>query len=101
MQLDLQLALKARNDGIARVGVRNQEFIESARSVARMLCRQNGNTSMDQVREECERRGIVPDHFNAWGTVFHKSEFEPCGFIRSKQVQGHGNILRIWRLRHS
>jgi hypothetical protein len=98
-ELDLAKALEARDHGITKVASHNQTFLETARGIARMLCRQKGRITADDVREECAKRGIAPDHYNGWGGVFHKSEFECVGFTRSRQVQGHGNMIRVWRLK--
>ena len=97
--LDLSAALKARNEGIALALSHDQVFTATARGLARMLCREKGEITMDDVREACAKMGLVPHHKNCWGTVFHRSEFEPVGLTRSKQVQGHGNLIRVWKLR--
>lgn len=95
----LALALKARDEGIARVTGNNQTFIESARSIARMLCRQKGETNADEVRAECEKRGILPRHPNAFGAVFRSKEFVAVGDYISRQKQGHANRIFLWSLR--
>jgi len=94
----LMLALKARDEGIARVAGNNQTFIESARSIARMLCRQHGETNADEVRAECEKRGILPRHPNAFGAVFKTKEFCAVGEYVSRKVNSHGNKLYRWAL---
>jgi hypothetical protein len=99
VQLDLGLALKARNEGLAQVEDHNQIFLETARGIARMLCHLRGEITNDDVRVECERRGIYPKHKNCWGGIFHSREFEAVGLTRSKQVQGHGNLVRVYVLR--
>jgi hypothetical protein len=95
----LALALAERDRGIAAVAGNNQTFIESARSIARMLCRQHGETNADEVRAECEKRGILPRHPNAFGAVFRSKEFIAVGDYISRQKQGHGNKCYRWGLR--
>lgn len=96
----LALALSERDMGIARVSVNNQAFLESARGIARMLCRQKGETNADEVRAECERMGISPNNPNAYGAVFRSREFIAVGDYISRQKQGHGNKCYRWGLRN-
>ena len=98
-QLDLFAARRGRDRGIARVAAKNGTFLETMRGVARMICRQKGSVTADDLREWADRNGIQPSHQNAWGAVFHHSEFEPGEFVVSRQVQGHSNRIRLWRLR--
>ncbi len=104
-QLDLPLAIRHRNDGIRKVAAKNATFINTMRGVARLLCRQKGTITADNLREWMAQHPEVgpPTHYNAWGALFGsaewKREFEFVGFVKSRQAQGNGNIIREWRLR--
>ena len=98
-QMDLFTARRARDRGINRVSSKNATFLETMRGVARMICRQKGSVTADDLRVWAARNGIQPSHANAWGAIFHRSEFEPGEFVVSKQIQGHSNRIRLWRLK--
>lgn len=98
LQLDLGLARRNRDAGIAKVASKNATFLETMRGVARMMCRQKGKVTADDLREWAECNGVEPTHPNAWGAVFNK-EFAPGEFVVSRQAQGHSNRIRVWRLK--
>ena len=97
-QLDMFAARRERDLGIARVADNNQVFLETMRGAARMICRNKGQVTADDVREWADRAGIEPTNKNAWGAVFKSAEFVMVGYTTRRQVQGHGNIIRIWKL---
>ncbi len=99
--MDLFTARRRRDAGIARVSNKNATFLETLRSVARMICRQKGYVTSDDLREWVSQHPEIgePSHYNVYGAVFHRSEFEPGEFVVSKQVQGHSNRIRLWRLK--
>ena len=99
LQMDLFTARRNRDRGIARVASKNRDFLETMRFVARLFCKEKGSVTADDLREWAARNGIQPSHANAWGAVFHRSEFEPGEFVVSKQIQGHSNRIRLWRLK--
>lgn len=100
----LALAFRERDKGIARVASKNVIFISTMCGIARLLCRQKGQITADDLREEAERRGIAPSHFNCWGALCvspeWKSDFEFVCYTHSRRVQGHGNLIRTWKLKH-
>lgn len=99
----LALAISERDRGISKVASRNTAFIKCARSFAREIGMTKRTFTMDDVREAMERRRITPTHFNAWGSVCSgkewNREFMFMGYTKSRQIQGHGNLLRVWSLR--
>lgn len=97
----LQLALVARQEGIERTSRANSGFLLLAREVATSICRRQGTVTADELRAACAAQGIAPGHYNGWGAVFagSRSPFRWTGeFVRSTAEQGHGNLIRIWRL---
>ncbi len=98
----LQLALVARQEGVERTSRANSGFLLLAREVGTAICRRQGTVTADELRAACVAQGIAPRHYNGWGAVFAgaRSPFRWTGeFVRSEARQGHGNLIRIWRLR--
>lgn len=96
---NLQLALSLRDRGIEQVSLNNASFLETMRGVARMICREKGEVTADDIREWAKQHSIEPTHKNCWGAIFKNGEFESKGFVRSKQVSGRGNWIMVWRLK--
>ena len=97
--LDREESERRKQEGIARVCRTNEEFLNEAREVARHAIQIQGPLTMDTVRSVCEKLGIVPNHYNAWGGVFRHKDFIPTGeMYHSDQPQGHKNLLREWTL---
>lgn len=96
---NLQLALSIRDRGIEQVSLNNASFLETMRGVARMICREKGEVTADDLREWADANHVEPSHPNCWGAVFHKSQFEFVRFTRSRLPQGHGNRQIVWRLK--
>lgn len=106
IKLDLEAALAARDEGVQKTASKNATFIETMRGVARLICQRQGTVTADDLKEWMSHNpGLVdmPTHYNAWGAVFcnpsWRREFEFVGFIKSRQVQGHGNLIRQWKLK--
>lgn len=98
--MDLDAAIAAADRGIEAVALSNEEFVYVARRIAIELGIARRRVTADDVREACARRGIEPKSYNAWGAIFRDGNWEPKGFTRSKQVQGHGNIIREWEYKY-
>lgn len=96
---DLQLALQLRDQGIQAVSLRNADFLATMRGVARMICRQKGEVTADDLREWADRNNVKPSHVNAFGAIFRSKEFVAVGEYISRQKQGHGNKCYRWGLR--
>jgi hypothetical protein len=89
-----------RETGLSRVSHHNNTFLETMRSVARMLLRKGGFAiSTDDLRKYAECHNIHPDHPNAWGAVFRDKSFVPCGFRQSTRENRHAGLIRVWTLR--
>lgn len=103
-QFDLPLALAERDKGVARVKAKNADFVESARGLARIVARSKPDRTItnDDVRAALDNHSEIakPSHYNAYGAIFcNNSDFEFVGYTKSAQKQGHGNIIRRWRLK--
>ena len=106
MSAQLDIALAERDKGIARVKSKNSNFVETMRGVARMLAhkRPDKTVTADDLRGWYDKNHNTyiddPTHYNAWGAIFcNNSDFEFVGYVKSTQKQGHGNIIRRWRLK--
>jgi hypothetical protein len=103
MSQQLELAIVERDKGIARVKAKNSDWIESARGVARIAARRKPDRiiTADDLHEELKIFPEIgePSHYNAYGAVFaNNDDFEFVNYTKSVQKQGHGNIIRRWRL---
>ena len=103
MSVQLDMAFKARDEGIARVKAKNADFVASASGLARMVARAKPDRiiTADDVRAALNNHPEIakPSHYNAYGAIFcHNSDFEFVGYTKSEQIQGRGNIIRKWRL---
>ena len=103
MNQQLDMALAERDAGIARVKAKNSDFVESSRGIARMVARlrPDRTITMDDVRAELKNHPEIakPTHYNCYGAIFcNNPDFEFVGYTKSVQKQGHGNIVRRWRL---
>lgn len=96
---NLQLALSLRDRGIEQVALNNESFVATMRGVARMICREKGEVTADDLREWADKNNVHPTHVNAFGAIFRSKEFEFVRFTRSKLPQGHGNRQIVWRLK--
>ncbi len=93
-------ALQARDDALDRVEANHADWLGQARAEARRIARLHGTVTADAVRAVMEAKGLRPRHYNAWGAVFRRSEFEWTGkWHRSSVRKGNGNMQRVWRLR--
>ena len=104
MNQQLDLALAERDLGISRVKAKNSDFVETMRGVARMLARQKPDRTItaDDLRDWLKFHAEVgePTHYNAYGAIFCRNDdFEFVGYTKSLQKQGHGNLIRRWRLK--
>lgn len=103
-EFNLNEAIRGRDEGIARVKAKNADFVESARGLARMIARSRPDRiiTADDVRAELSKHPEIakPTHYNAYGAIFCRNDdFEFVGYTKSEQKQGHGNLVRKWRLK--
>lgn len=95
LNFNLEEAMTARRTGQKRVEENNERFMAEARKTAKRISLRKGDVTADDVRRECR---FDPLHPNAWGAVFRSKSFVWTGeWRRSEQVQGRGNMQRVWR----
>jgi hypothetical protein len=75
-----------------------QVFVKTMRGYARMVAREHGEVTSDDLRRHAERIGLYPHHKNAWGAILRRPMFKPIGHTQSKIRSNHGRLIRVWGL---
>lgn len=101
--LNVRMAENEKQIGLELVEINNLSFVETMRGVARIIARERGEVCADDLREWLSRygneRGVpVPTSMNAMGAIFRTPEWAFVRYTKSAQVQGHQNLIRVWRL---
>lgn len=75
---------------------RDHEFLERCRSLARLICRERGQVSINDVREYI----TVPPgvHPSVLGAVFRTKEFKKVGHTEATHAQAHARVVRVYQL---
>ena len=75
---------------------RDHEFLERCRSLARLICRERGQVSINDVREFI----TVPSgvHPSVLGAVFRNKEFQRVGYTEAVHPQAHARVIRVYQL---
>ena len=95
---DYAEAQAAKSRGMKRAASHRSDDLETARSIARHLAQTKGSVTADDVQKELIARDI--DLGNAAGSIFKTKDFVWTGeFYHSERVIGHGNLLRVWKLK--
>lgn len=73
---------------------RDGEFLERCRSVARQVCKERGQVSINDVRASV----TVPSglHPSVLGAVFRGKDFQVIGFTEATHPQAHARVVRIY-----
>jgi|GEM_PF-2443505 len=87
-----------RDMGLESVELHNEDFVRSARNIARKLAEMNGQVTMDDVREVFDKLAIAPRHCNSFGAVFKSKEFCCIGRTKSRLTSNHAREIKIWKL---
>lgn len=95
---------RLKEAGIAAAAEGREYLLEIARDRARLVARERGEVTMDDVVAALVADGFDPAQLgNAAGAVFKGkmggvSEWAFTGrFVRSARVASHSNLLRVWR----
>jgi hypothetical protein len=97
---DAKFGAAARDAGLALASMNNTDFLETARSIARQICRVKGEVTADDVRRETESRGIQPNTSAAWGALFKSPDFAFSGrYQQSTYISTHAREQRVWVLK--
>lgn len=82
--------------GLDQVSRNAQEFLETIRSHARMICLRQGYVTADDLRFLADEENIEPHHSGAWGGVFKQKGWRKDGRIVSKYPASHGREIYRW-----
>ena len=77
----------------------NVMLLDAARGIARIIAREGGTVTADDVVRRFADKGIdlTAKLGNAMGSLFKGPEWEWTGdYIKSARVHAHSNLLRVW-----
>lgn len=91
--------MTAKQLGLALVEEHNRYFVEAMREEAIKVALSRGKVSIDDLRPIAARRGLEPDHQNAWGSIFKGNRWQKLGRKQSSHPSNHGREITVWELR--
>lgn len=98
LTFDLAASIDAKVAGMSIAESNRATLLVTARSAARLIARQKGVVTIDDVVEAMQERGYAMMG-NASGSVFKGSEWLFVNFTPSRRVSNHGRMVRTWRLK--
>ncbi len=75
---------------------RDHQFLERCRALAVMLCKQNGQVSINDIRQFIEVPSGV--HPSVLGAVFRTKQFTTVGYTEAVHPQAHARVVRVYSL---
>ena len=83
-----------RDEGLARLEAKAEEWVWQVRHLAREICRQHGSVTTDDLRELF----TLPEglHLNTWGCILRRPYFAPFGTTQTKRSTGHARWIHRW-----
>lgn len=95
---DLSKERRARDRAMGLAAGKNDDQLEVVRAVAQDLARRGKPITIDDVRDECERRGLKIVWGNWTGSVFKEVIWEPVGYAQARHKGSHARVVRKWML---
>lgn len=87
-------------EGITRVHLHNQDWVQHAAAEIRRLARTNEEVTADSLRSFIAQFG-EPKHPNAIGAAFcivaNQGEIYRAGFKKSSYASNHGRFITVWK----
>lgn len=75
---------------------RDHEFLERCRSLARLICRERGQVSINDIREFIS---VPPGvHPSVLGAVFRGKEFKRVGYTEATHPEAHARVVRVYSI---
>lgn len=75
---------------------RDHQFLERCRALAVVLCKQQGQVSINDIRQFIE---VPPGvHPSVLGAVFRTKQFKRVGFTEAVHPQAHARVVRVYSL---
>ena len=87
-----------RDRGMALAAAKNNGQLEVVRGVAIELGANGWPMSIEDVREQCARRGLKIVWGNWAGSVFKGGPWVPVGYVQARHKGSHARVVRVWRL---
>jgi len=97
--LDLDAGLEQQRLGLYACELNNQDFVQKARSVARLICAVSGSVSMDEVRTHPAMQGLQPSSNHVFGTVFNEKGWRCIGMEPSQVRSNRARRILRWEWR--
>ena len=98
-QRDLFAGEELKEKGQKRVEGNNAGFVREMRAQAERICSVKGSVTSDDLREYARIRGMVPDHPNAWGSIFRGKRWVRVGYRKSEIASNHARTIAVWTLK--
>lgn len=95
----ISLGETRKEAGIAIVSMNNKTFLAQMRDHARVVTKEKGQVSCDDLRVFALEYRIEPKSPNAWGAVFSGREWIPVGYKKSCFSTNNARRITVWRLR--
>lgn len=98
LTFDLAAGIDGKIAGMTLAESHRATLLLTARSAARLIARNKGVVTIDDVVEAMTERGhdLLG---NASGSVFKGKDWEFVRFVNSRRVSNHARIVREWRLK--
>lgn len=86
-----------RDSQLALFESRDTEFLSRCRALAVVVCRQQGQVSINDIRD----RMLIPAHIHpsVLGAVFRSKQFQAIGFTEATHKQAHARVIRVYKLK--
>jgi hypothetical protein len=74
----------------------DHQFLERCRALAVLICRQQGQVSINDIRAYIE---VPPGvHPSVLGAVFRTKQFQKVGHTEATHPQAHARVVRVYSL---
>lgn len=75
---------------------RDHQFLERCRALALLICKQQGQVSINDIRAIIE---VPPGvHPSVLGAVFRTKQFKRVGYTEAAHPQAHARVVRVYSL---
>lgn len=75
---------------------RDHQFLERCRALAVLVCKQQGQVSINDIRAYIE---VPPGvHPSVLGAVFRTKQFKRVGYTEAAHPQAHARVVRVYSL---
>jgi len=97
--LDKDAGVEQRELGLWACALNNQDFVQKARSVARLICAVSGSVTIDAVRTHPAMQGLQPSSSHVFGAIFHAPGWVCIGMEPSQVRSNRARRILRWEWR--